>query len=192
MLWPRRARALRKACSKQCEPSESCRRIRCRRHVSWHLTGTANALGGITRTIGGPYAVLVAAQLAFSGARVILGLTSAGQALPGLRMPPRTHRIGRPPSSWNGTRQTASSRWRRRQRRSSPLALRAEFDVAWSPTLPTVAAICRRLSSTKARTSLDSRFSRQCPVPAGVICRVSDRSRAGSASADTASRDSCG
>ncbi len=44
-------------------------------------------VGVIARTIGGPYAVLVAEQLAASGARVILGLTSAGQVSPGLRIP---------------------------------------------------------------------------------------------------------
>ena len=46
-----------------------------------------DTIGVIARTIGGPYAVLVAEQLAASGARVILGLTSAGQVSPGLRMP---------------------------------------------------------------------------------------------------------
>jgi uridine phosphorylase len=44
-------------------------------------------VGIVARTIGGPYAVLVAEQLAASGARVILGLTSAGQVSPGLRIP---------------------------------------------------------------------------------------------------------
>jgi len=43
--------------------------------------------GVIARTIGGPYAVLVAEQLAASGVRVILGLTSAGQVSPGLKIP---------------------------------------------------------------------------------------------------------
>ncbi len=46
-----------------------------------------NTFGVIARTIGGPYAVLVAEQLAASGARVILGLTSAGQVSPGLSVP---------------------------------------------------------------------------------------------------------
>jgi hypothetical protein len=41
-------------------------------------------VGIIARTIGGPYAVLVAEQLAASGARVILGLTSAGRVSPDL------------------------------------------------------------------------------------------------------------
>jgi uridine phosphorylase len=43
--------------------------------------------GVIARTIGGPYAVLVAEQLAVSGARVILGLTSAGRVSPSLPIP---------------------------------------------------------------------------------------------------------
>ncbi len=44
-------------------------------------------VGLIARTIGGPYAVLVAEQLAASGARIILGLTSAGRVSPGMRIP---------------------------------------------------------------------------------------------------------
>jgi uridine phosphorylase len=44
-------------------------------------------VGVIARTIGGPYAVLIAEQLAASGARVILGLTSAGQVSPELKIP---------------------------------------------------------------------------------------------------------
>lgn len=43
--------------------------------------------GVIARTIGGPYAVLVAEQLVASGARVILGLTSAGRVSPDLPIP---------------------------------------------------------------------------------------------------------
>lgn len=43
--------------------------------------------GVVARTIGGPYAVLVAEQLAACGARVVLGLTSAGQVSPGLEIP---------------------------------------------------------------------------------------------------------
>lgn len=46
-----------------------------------------DSIGVVARTIGGPYAVLVAEQLAASGARVILGLTSAGRVLPGLNIP---------------------------------------------------------------------------------------------------------
>jgi uridine phosphorylase len=43
--------------------------------------------GLIARTIGGPYAVLVAEQLHVSGAQVILGLTSAGRVNPSLPLP---------------------------------------------------------------------------------------------------------
>ncbi|WP_321476354.1 nucleoside phosphorylase [uncultured Paludibaculum sp.] len=43
--------------------------------------------GIIPRTIGGPYAVLVAEQLASSGARVALGLTSAGRVSRSLPVP---------------------------------------------------------------------------------------------------------
>ena len=55
---------------------------------SWpcfHTTMFAVVLEGITcgiipRTIGGPYAVLIAEQLATAGAQLIVGLTSAGRA----------------------------------------------------------------------------------------------------------------
>lgn len=43
--------------------------------------------GIVARTIGGPYAVLVAEQLHVSGARVILGLTSAGRVSASLPVP---------------------------------------------------------------------------------------------------------
>lgn len=43
--------------------------------------------GLIARTIGGPFAVLVAEQLAVCGARVVLGLTSAGRVDPQLPIP---------------------------------------------------------------------------------------------------------
>ena len=43
--------------------------------------------GIIARTIGGPYAVLVAEQLHVSGARILLGLTSAGRVSPTLPVP---------------------------------------------------------------------------------------------------------
>ncbi len=43
--------------------------------------------GIIPRTIGGPYTVLVAEQLAAAGARLILGLTSAGRVLGSLPIP---------------------------------------------------------------------------------------------------------
>ena len=43
--------------------------------------------GIIARTIGGPYAVLIAEQLLVSGAQLILGLTSAGRVSPSLPLP---------------------------------------------------------------------------------------------------------
>jgi uridine phosphorylase len=43
--------------------------------------------GLIARTIGGPYAVLIAEQLRATGARLILGLTSAGRVSPSFPLP---------------------------------------------------------------------------------------------------------
>lgn len=43
--------------------------------------------GIIPRTIGGPYAVLIAEQLAAAGVRMIIGLTSAGRIAPELPLP---------------------------------------------------------------------------------------------------------
>jgi hypothetical protein len=43
--------------------------------------------GIIARTIGGPYAVLIAEQLRAAGARLIIGLTSAGRVAPDLALP---------------------------------------------------------------------------------------------------------
>lgn len=43
--------------------------------------------GVVPRTIGGPFATLVAEQLAASGARFVLGLTSAGRVGPKRRLP---------------------------------------------------------------------------------------------------------
>jgi uridine phosphorylase len=43
--------------------------------------------GIIARTIGGPYAVLIAEQLYSAGARIIIGLTSAGRLAPDLPLP---------------------------------------------------------------------------------------------------------
>lgn len=43
--------------------------------------------GIVARTIGGPYAVLIAEQLRVSGAQLIMGLTSAGRVSPSLALP---------------------------------------------------------------------------------------------------------
>ena len=43
--------------------------------------------GMVARTIGGPYSVLIAEQLQAAGAKVIIGLTSAGRVAPALPLP---------------------------------------------------------------------------------------------------------
>lgn len=43
--------------------------------------------GVVPRTIGGPYAVLVAEQMAISGAQIVLGLTSAGRVSSAMPVP---------------------------------------------------------------------------------------------------------
>jgi uridine phosphorylase len=45
------------------------------------------ACGIVPRTIGGPYAVLMAEQMAVSGARLVLGLTSAGRVASSMPVP---------------------------------------------------------------------------------------------------------
>ena len=57
-------------------------------HTTMHvleIDGISCAI--VPRTIGGPYAVLVAEQLAASGARIVFGLTSAGRVSPSLPVP---------------------------------------------------------------------------------------------------------
>jgi hypothetical protein len=53
----------------------------------YRVTVDGRVCGLIPRTIGGPYAVLVSEQLAVSGARVVLGLTSAGGIAEDLPVP---------------------------------------------------------------------------------------------------------
>jgi uridine phosphorylase len=58
----------------------------------FHTTMYSLAVDGIRcaivpRTIGGPYAVLVAEQMAISGARLLLGLTSAGRVSSSMPVP---------------------------------------------------------------------------------------------------------
>ena len=45
------------------------------------------SVGIIARTIGGPYSVLVAEQLHAAGARLVVGITSAGRIAPDLPLP---------------------------------------------------------------------------------------------------------
>ena len=57
-------------------------------HTAMYSVDTgAGACGLIARTIGGPYAVLIAEQLLAAGARLIVGLTSAGRVAPSLPLP---------------------------------------------------------------------------------------------------------
>ena len=57
-------------------------------HTSMYALDVGGTLCGIVpRTIGGPYAVLVAEQLKASGAQVILGLTSAGRVAASVPVP---------------------------------------------------------------------------------------------------------
>ncbi len=51
------------------------------------LTLEGLSCGIVARTIGGPYAVLIAEQLHAAGARLIVGLTSAGRVSPVLPLP---------------------------------------------------------------------------------------------------------
>jgi len=58
----------------------------------FHTSMFAMDLEGVTcgivaRTIGGPYSVLIAEQLQAAGAKVIIGLTSAGRVSPDLPLP---------------------------------------------------------------------------------------------------------
>jgi uridine phosphorylase len=57
-------------------------------HTSMRVTTLDGlACGIVPRTIGGPYAVLVAEQLRAAGARLIVGMTSAGRVSPALPLP---------------------------------------------------------------------------------------------------------
>jgi uridine phosphorylase len=71
-----------KTCGARSWPSWACF------HTTMYSFEVDGYLCGIVpRTIGGPYSVLVAEQLRVSGARVILGLTSAGRVSPSLPVP---------------------------------------------------------------------------------------------------------
>src|SRR5258707_10107699 len=57
-------------------------------HTSMFTMDLEDATCGIiARTIGGPYAVLIAEQLQAAGAKLIIGLTSAGRVSPDLPLP---------------------------------------------------------------------------------------------------------
>ncbi|MSV36207.1 MAG: uridine phosphorylase [Bryobacterales bacterium] len=57
-------------------------------HTTMYSVDAGGATCGlVARTIGGPYAVLIAEQLFAAGARLIVGLTSAGRVAPSLPLP---------------------------------------------------------------------------------------------------------
>ncbi|MDG6926658.1 MAG: nucleoside phosphorylase [Nitrososphaerota archaeon] len=67
--------------------AKPCRSWACFHTSMFSLEVDGTACGIVPRTIGGPYAVLVAEQMAVSGARVVLGLTSAGRVSPSMPVP---------------------------------------------------------------------------------------------------------
>ncbi len=64
-----------------------CRAWPCFHTVMWSYEVDGRRCGLIARTIGGPYAVLVAEQLAVCGVRAVVGVTSAGQVGSDLPVP---------------------------------------------------------------------------------------------------------
>jgi uridine phosphorylase len=66
---------------------EPCEAWACFHTTMFTLQVDGFSCGLIPRTIGGPYAVLIAEQLRVSGTKVILGLTSAGRVNPELPIP---------------------------------------------------------------------------------------------------------
>jgi uridine phosphorylase len=66
---------------------ERCDGWPCFHTEMWVWRSEGLSCGIVSRTIGGPYAVLVAEQMAVCGAKVIVGLASAGRVAPWLRIP---------------------------------------------------------------------------------------------------------
>jgi uridine phosphorylase len=66
---------------------ERCDAWPCFHTEMWVWRGEGLSCGIVGRTIGGPYAVLVAEQMAVCGARAIVGLASAGRVAPSLPIP---------------------------------------------------------------------------------------------------------
>lgn len=64
-----------------------CEAWACFHTTMFSLQVDSVSFGIIPRTIGGPYAVLVAEQLRASGVKAIIGLTSAGRVNPELQVP---------------------------------------------------------------------------------------------------------
>jgi len=64
-----------------------CEQWPCFHTTMWRWESDGRACGIVARTIGGPYTVLVAEQLAVCGAKLIVGLASAGRLTPTLPLP---------------------------------------------------------------------------------------------------------
>ena len=59
----------------------------CFHTTMYSVEADGSTCGLIARTIGGPYAVLIAEQLLAAGAKLIVGITSAGRVAPSLPLP---------------------------------------------------------------------------------------------------------
>ena len=59
----------------------------CFHTAMYSVDAGSGTCGLVARTIGGPYAVLIAEQLLAAGAQLIVGLTSAGRVAPSLPLP---------------------------------------------------------------------------------------------------------
>jgi len=59
----------------------------CFHTTMYSVEADGRTCGLIARTIGGPYAVLIAEQLLAAGAKLIVGITSAGRVAPSLPLP---------------------------------------------------------------------------------------------------------
>ena len=59
----------------------------CFHTAMYSVDAGSGTCGLIARTIGGPYAVLIAEQLFAAGAQLIVGITSAGRVAPSLSLP---------------------------------------------------------------------------------------------------------
>lgn len=64
-----------------------CPQWACFHTTMWEINLAGERCGIIARTIGGPYAVLIAEQLHAAGVRFLTGLTSAGRISPNLPLP---------------------------------------------------------------------------------------------------------
>jgi uridine phosphorylase len=67
--------------------AQPCKSWACFHTTMFLLNVDGDIIGIVPRTIGGPFAVLVAEQMAASGARLVLGLTSAGRVSSSMPVP---------------------------------------------------------------------------------------------------------